>query len=47
MLIGSMAKVASGRKPLSWLDQLLREPGRQKADFTAPPEGLYLLKVMY
>ena len=47
MLIGSMAKVASGRKPLSWLEQLLHEPGRQKADFTAPPEGLYLLKVLY
>jgi tRNA pseudouridine38-40 synthase len=47
MLIGSMAKVASGRKSLSWLDQLLRKPGRRKVDFTAPPEGLYLLKVMY
>jgi tRNA pseudouridine38-40 synthase len=47
MLMGSMAKVASGRKPLSWIDQLLNEPGKQKANFTAPPEGLYLLKVMY
>jgi tRNA pseudouridine38-40 synthase len=47
MLIGSMTKVASGRKPLSWFDQLLHEPGKQKADLTAPPEGLYLLKVLY
>jgi tRNA pseudouridine38-40 synthase len=47
MLMGSMAKVASGRKPLDWIDQLLNEPGKQKANFTAPPEGLYLLKVMY
>src|SRR5262249_10950741 len=47
MLIGSMVRVASGRKPLSWIDQLLREPGREKADSTAPPEGLYLLRVIY
>jgi tRNA pseudouridine38-40 synthase len=47
MLMGSMAKVASGGKPLNWIDQLLNEPGKQKASFTAPPEGLYLLKVMY
>jgi tRNA pseudouridine38-40 synthase len=47
MLIGSMAKVASGGKPLSWIDQLLQEPGKQKANFTAPAEGLYLLKVIY
>jgi tRNA pseudouridine38-40 synthase len=47
MLVGAMAKVASGGKPLEWIDQLLNEPGKQKAHFTAPPEGLYLLKVIY
>jgi tRNA pseudouridine38-40 synthase len=47
MLTGSMAKVASGRKPLEWIDQLLGEPGKQKANTTAPPQGLYLLKVIY
>ena len=47
MLMGSMVKAASGRKPLSWIDQLLEQPGKQKANFTAPPEGLYLLKVIY
>jgi tRNA pseudouridine38-40 synthase len=47
MLMGSMAKVASGRKPLNWIDQLLNEPGKKKANFIAPPQGLYLLRVMY
>jgi tRNA pseudouridine38-40 synthase len=47
MLTGCMAKVASGRKPLEWIDQLLGEPARQKANTTAPPQGLYLLKVIY
>ena len=47
MLTGSMAKVASGRKPLDWIDQLLGEPGKQKANTIAPPQGLYLLKVIY
>jgi len=47
MLTGSMAKVASGRKPLGWIAQLLAEPGKQKANTTAPPQGLYLLKVIY
>jgi tRNA pseudouridine38-40 synthase len=47
MLMGSMAKVASGRKSVEWIDRLLSEPGKQKANFTAPPEGLYLLKVIY
>ena len=47
MLTGSMTKVASGRKPLDWIDQLLGEPGKQKANTIAPPQGLYLLKVIY
>jgi len=32
---------------LDWIDQLLSEPGKQKANTTAPPQGLYLLKVIY
>ena len=47
MLIGSVVTVATGRKPLSWIDQLLGEPGLEKAGSTAPPQGLYLLKVIY
>jgi tRNA U38,U39,U40 pseudouridine synthase TruA len=42
-----MAKVASGRKSLDWIDHLLNEPGKEKTNFTAPPDGLYLVRVMY
>lgn len=47
MLVGSMAKVASGRKSLGWIDHLLNEPGKEKTNFTAPPDGLYLVRVRY
>jgi tRNA pseudouridine38-40 synthase len=47
MLVGSLAMVASGNKPLEWFNRLLNQPGKQKTNMTAPPEGLYLLKVMY
>jgi tRNA pseudouridine38-40 synthase len=47
MLTGAVVRVASGREDLSWIDQLLGAPGRTKASYTAPAEGLYLVKVKY
>jgi tRNA pseudouridine38-40 synthase len=47
MLTGSMTKVAAGGKPMEWIDKLLDEPGKQKTNFLAPAEGLYLFKVLY
>jgi len=47
MLTGAIVRVASGRKDLGWINQLLSDPGKTKANFTAPPEGLYLVKVIY
>ncbi len=47
MLTGALVRVASGREDLSWIDQLLRHPGKTKASYTAPAEGLYLVKVEY
>jgi tRNA pseudouridine38-40 synthase len=47
MLTGAIVRVASGREDLSWIDQLLRNPGKTKASYTAPAEGLYLVKVRY
>jgi tRNA pseudouridine38-40 synthase len=47
MLTGAIVRVASGREDLRWLDQLLNSPGKTKASYTAPPEGLYLVKVKY
>jgi tRNA pseudouridine38-40 synthase len=47
MLTASLIRVAGGAKSMEWIEQLLREPGRQKANYTAPPDGLYLQKVLY
>jgi tRNA pseudouridine38-40 synthase len=47
MLTGAIIRVASGREDLSWIEQLLSEPGKTKASYTAPAEGLYLVRVKY
>jgi tRNA pseudouridine38-40 synthase len=47
MLTGAIVRVASGREDLGWIDQLLSEPGKTKASYTAPAEGLYLVRVRY
>jgi tRNA pseudouridine38-40 synthase len=47
MLVGSMVRVASGKENLTWIDHLLRHPTIGKSGYTAPAEGLYLLKVKY
>jgi tRNA pseudouridine38-40 synthase len=47
MLTGAIVRVASGREDLSWIDQLLSTPGKTKANYTAPAEGLYLVRVEY
>ena len=47
MLTGAIVRVASGREDLSWIDQLLSHPGKTKASYTAPAEGLYLVRVKY
>jgi tRNA pseudouridine38-40 synthase len=47
MLTGAIVRVASGREDLTWIDQLLSTPGKTKASYTAPAEGLYLVRVEY
>jgi tRNA pseudouridine38-40 synthase len=47
MLTGSIVRVAIRRAELSWIANLLDAPGVQKTNCTAPPEGLYLVKVKY
>ena len=47
MLTGAMVRVGSGREELRWIDQLLSNPGKNKANYTAPAEGLYLVKIDY
>jgi tRNA pseudouridine38-40 synthase len=47
MLTGTIVRVASRRTNFSWIDELLNDPGKAKANYTAPAEGLYLVKVKY
>jgi tRNA pseudouridine38-40 synthase len=47
MLTGTLIRVASQRANLSWITELLAARGQTKANYTAPAEGLYLVKVEY
>jgi len=46
-LVGTLVEVATGRRPLESLQQLLAEPGRHQAGATAPAHGLCLMAVNY
>ena len=48
MLVGSMVRVAQGREPLAWFEDLLAHPGGvPKSHHCAPADGLYLVRVLY
>lgn len=47
MLTGTIVRVAARRANISWIPELLAEPGKTKTNCTAPAEGLYLVKVKY
>jgi tRNA pseudouridine38-40 synthase len=48
MLVGSMVRVAQGRETLAWFDDLLARPSAvPKSHHCAPPDGLYLVRVLY
>jgi|ERR1700736_1664240 tRNA pseudouridine38-40 synthase len=47
MLTGSIVRVASAKENVAWIDDLLEHPVKGKSGYTAPPEGLYLVKVKY
>lgn len=47
LLTGSMVRVAQGKQPLTYIEDLLRCKGTRKTQFAAPAEGLYLKRVKY
>jgi tRNA pseudouridine38-40 synthase len=46
-IAGTLAWVGSGKRPESWVAEVLRAEDRVEAGPTAPPQGLFLLKVRY
>jgi tRNA pseudouridine38-40 synthase len=46
-IVGTLVEVGLGRRPPGWIHDVLASRDRRVAGPTAPPEGLYLLRVLY
>lgn len=47
LMTGAAVRVAEGKATSEWLGQLLAKPRSAKNNYQAPPDGLYLRKVLY
>ncbi|MDR0942714.1 MAG: tRNA pseudouridine(38-40) synthase TruA [Holosporales bacterium] len=47
IIVGTLVKIGTGDKPLEYVEYLLDSQDRTLAGPTAPPHGLYLIKVEY
>jgi tRNA pseudouridine38-40 synthase len=46
-IVGTLVEVGLGRRPARWVGEVMEGRDRRAAGPTAPPEGLYLLRVLY
>jgi tRNA pseudouridine38-40 synthase len=46
-IAGTLVRVGSGKRPESWVEHVLKAESRIEAGPTAPPQGLFLVKVRY
>ncbi|MCP5206660.1 MAG: tRNA pseudouridine(38-40) synthase TruA [Hahellaceae bacterium] len=46
-IVGVLMQIGSERAPVNWIDEVLHARDRRKGGVTAPPFGLYLVKVIY
>ena len=47
LLTGTLLRCAQHRADPAWIAALLAAPGAKKSNFAAPPDGLYLTRVLY
>jgi len=47
IIVGSLVEVGRGRRPVEWMSEILASRDRTAAGPTAPPQGLFLLRVEY
>jgi tRNA pseudouridine38-40 synthase len=47
IIVGSLVEVGRGRRPVEWMSEILASRNRTAAGPTAPPHGLFLLRVEY
>ncbi len=47
IIAGTLAEVGQGKKPESWVAEVLAARDRRVAGMTAPPQGLFLVQVTY
>jgi tRNA pseudouridine38-40 synthase len=46
-IAGTLSWVGSGKRPESWVSDVLRAQNREEAGPTAPPQGLFLVQVRH
>lgn len=46
-IVGTLLLIGRGQKPAEWMQSILLSKDRRSAGFTAPPHGLYLMRVHY
>jgi tRNA pseudouridine38-40 synthase len=46
-IVGTLVEIGRGKRPVSWVDEVLASRDRAQAGRTAPAEGLFLVRVDY
>ena len=46
-ITGTLVWVGNGKRPISWVAEVLKAENRVEAGPTAPPQGLFLVAVRY
>ena len=46
-IVGTLVEVGRGQRPVASIEALLADGSRSKAGVTAPPQGLFLVRVVY